>query len=954
MANETDDRDEPLPNLPSDTLKSWNPDQSEILCSFDTRSRANDSALAGVPTPPDVGGLDETTVEVPAATEVPGDSQRSESAPNVTLRTKLGVGGFGEVWEAIQECLGRPVAIKMIRRDLCPTRNPSDARHIFIETNLRQEALTAASLDHPNIVPVYDLQDDERGFPALAMKLVRGSAWDEVIKADFPVMSPDEFLAKHVPVLIGVAQAVAFAHSRGIVHRDLKPSQVMVGEFGEVLLMDWGLGLVFDRETLQQSGQTSQPEDMATLQSASNPAGTMSYMAPEQTDSTMARIGPWTDVYLLGGTLYQLLTGVPPHHAATAALVFESAKSGTVVPPREQAPERAMPDELVELSTACLDPDPTARPQNGKEFLDWLVGYFSGASRRRQSRDLTEEAQALISKAAGDYAELTRCGALLGRAHDLWPGNTEAGRLSQRVFAEFSKSALAKGDLQLAKLQAGGLREGPDKQEILARVVDAERRVKLRERERRIAGAAVIAALVIIVAGTLYYNRRLNEAFRNAVQARSDAESLVAGLQDHLYGELAALGQVGVLDQFGTQVDSYFSTHNADAQSPESRVRHLKGLMAFQAAKSQSGHTTAAIELGTRAVKMAAQLEVSDPANSDNIALAAQAKCGLANELYLAGGRRENASALAREAKADFQRLASAAPASGDSQKDAADAAEILARMLFLLDGDTTAAGDLLATATAIRDKLLAARPNDADALNGKATNQLRAAQFYVGCGRLEEALKALSEARKIRDRIAAESAGNALNEVETARIVFWTGRANERLGNVATALSEHEAALRLRDELSARDPEDLTLRWTLAQSRAKVAELKLDAGDLAEAEKQLSSTLAVLDQIPAGASANHEYKLALGSARLVNGRIFEARGDMIQARREYGRAVGAFRQLEAFAPYEYFMLRHLDEALLRLDRRDEAEAVAAKLRKIGYKGAGLSRMLQEKGLQPL
>src|SRR5690606_21487394 len=104
------------------------------------------------------------------------------------------------------------------------------------DRQFQQEAVITANLEHPNIVPVYDLGVDSDGRPLLAMKLVRGTPWDLLIDADFKELVTDEYLAKHLPILLSMCQAVAFAHSRRIIHRDLKPSQVMVGEFGEVLL----------------------------------------------------------------------------------------------------------------------------------------------------------------------------------------------------------------------------------------------------------------------------------------------------------------------------------------------------------------------------------------------------------------------------------------------------------------------------------------------------------------------------------------------------------------------------------------------------------------------------------------------------------------------------------------------------------------------------------------------
>src|SRR5690606_27022124 len=147
----------------------------------------------------------------------------------------------------VQHTLNRVIAIKRVRDDIYDKAREHSRSSSYCEIGFRHEALTTGALDHPNIVPVYDFGEDENGRPILAMKLVRGKPWDVIMWDDYNDPT-SEFLSKHLQIFISVAQAVAFAHSRGVVHRDIKPSQVMVGEFGEVVLMDWGLALVYDRE----------------------------------------------------------------------------------------------------------------------------------------------------------------------------------------------------------------------------------------------------------------------------------------------------------------------------------------------------------------------------------------------------------------------------------------------------------------------------------------------------------------------------------------------------------------------------------------------------------------------------------------------------------------------------------------------------------------------------------
>lgn len=874
----------------------------------------------------------------------------------LTMRRILGKGGFGEVWEAVQERLGRTVAVKIVRLDLAGRKAQSDARHQFMDKNLRQEALLAASLDHPNIVPVYDLQDDARGFPALAMKLVRGRAWDSVIREDFAAMAAADFLAKHVMVLIGVAQAVAFAHSRGVVHRDLKPAQVMVGDFGEVLLMDWGLGVVYDPDSLRDSVQASRREVMATLHSASSPAGTASYMAPEQTEKTAARIGPWTDVYLLGGTLYQLLTGARPHGSGSVAEVYARACIGVVRPPREACPDRDMPQELVDLCERALSPEPAARHQNAGEFLDELLEYHSGAGRRAQSAELSDEAETLLITAHGDYGVLARCDTLLARAHELWPEDPRAVRLAQRTFLEFARSALEQGDLQLARLEAMRLADDAVRSGVLADVDAAERAVARRERERRLGRLVAVVAMLVIVVGTAFYARRLAESHSATARAQAEAEQLIVGLQEDLYPELESLGRVGLLERLGEQVDAHYTRLDEAARTPESRLRHQASLLALGAAKARLGDTTAALELAERAEGIAAELRALDPGKPDHTAAMAFARCAVAEQLYVRGQDRQRAGAVARAAAEDMARLdGSARLASARRVAGVAGAAEDLAIMLLILDGDTESSASLLERAGVLRENALARDPESAALRDGKAIHLLRAGQYKVGSGSVGPGLESLLASLELREALVAASPDEERGRREKARLLLWIGRAKERTGETTGALAFHTEALRIHEDLAERDPRDLTIRWNHAVSLAKVGEILFDLGDTDGAEAKVSATLGVLDDIPpALAGGNHDHQLALGAALLTRGRIRERRGDPAGARTDWEAAATAFRRIEDSAPYEFFTLRQLTETLLRLGRVAEADEVAAKLRRINYRGSRLDRMLVEKGLRPL
>ncbi len=433
------------------------------------------------------------------------------------LHKVIGRGGFGEVWEAKQNSLSRVVAVKALRRDRME-RYSEDSSKAEVLSMFLSEAQTAAALDHPNILPIYDLGTDGGEEPMIAMKRVRGNPWDDLIYQDRAELPYDEFLEKHLSILEDVCQAVAFAHSRGVLHRDLKAEQVMVGRFGEVLLMDWGLAVVFDNEILNGVQSGTVIEWGTPITSASNPAGTPAFMAPEQTDLIPEYLGPWTDVYLLAGILYQVISGDYPHPGPGSQESFRQARRGYVRPLSEFLKKEATPDQdLIAITERALSKSPKDRPQNAEEFLNQIQEYRRGANRKRQARELVAEAEGQLQKATR-YDQYNDAVAKLERAMLLWPGHPDATKTRQTALEKYTSSAIVNGDLVLARLLTDRL-EPDDRKELVVQIESEEEALEQRERTRRRASILVraLAAMLLIGAVTSVYimNGLLQDAKRS-------------------------------------------------------------------------------------------------------------------------------------------------------------------------------------------------------------------------------------------------------------------------------------------------------------------------------------------------------------------------------------------------------------------------------------------------------
>lgn len=237
-------------------------------------------------------------------------------------------GGLGEVFVAEDQELHREVALKEIQARF---RNDASARQRFL-----QEGEITGRLEHPGIVPVYGLGDYPDGRPFYAMRFIKGETLKQAIEC-FQT-SGERFdsvqFRRLLERFLSVCHAVAYAHSRGVLHRDIKPNNVMLGEFGETLLVDWGLAKVIGRPepigegTLRPSAETAPNETRAGMA-----VGTPSYMSPEQAAGNTKSLGPPTDVYGLGAMLYCMLTGVPPITDDSLERLLEKVRAGKLIHP---------------------------------------------------------------------------------------------------------------------------------------------------------------------------------------------------------------------------------------------------------------------------------------------------------------------------------------------------------------------------------------------------------------------------------------------------------------------------------------------------------------------------------------------------------------------------------------------------------------------------------------------
>jgi serine/threonine-protein kinase len=393
-------------------------------------------------------------------------SVSDQEEPDLKLDRLLGEGGMGRVHLAQQRSLGREVAVKTLKEQA-----EQAAHHALIS-----EARVTSCLAHPGIIPVHSLGLDGSDRPVLVMKRIEGVPWRDLIHdPDNPAWSywdsrsQDRLLA-HLEILTQVCDAVHFAHSQGVIHRDIKPENVMLGRFGEVYLVDWGLATRLGEDVIGQL------------------VGTPAYMAPEMVMGEA--VDERTDVYLLGATLHEILTGRCKHSGSNFHKLLAAAFESAAADFGAEIPEGLA--SLCNRSTAKL---PSERPQSADEFRQAISDY----RRQRTSLSLSDAAEARLllaeeprSNDALEPRELAfQISTLAAEARfgfeqalEAWPDNQKAAEGLQSCLALLVEAHIMRRDPFAARAQLDAMEDAAVSLTSALRQLEQELKEEEREQER--------------------------------------------------------------------------------------------------------------------------------------------------------------------------------------------------------------------------------------------------------------------------------------------------------------------------------------------------------------------------------------------------------------------------------------------------------------------------------------
>jgi serine/threonine protein kinase len=710
-----------------------------------------------------------TTLDEDRGRAEQGDLTGTISAPtNLDLRNyqlieTLGKGGMGEVYRCCDPALGRDLAIKVM--------NATARLHPEVERRFLREARVTGSLQHPCIVPVHNLGRLSDGRLHYTMRLVRGRTFAEILKEE---AEKPERLPYLLSIFEKICQAVAYAHNRRVIHRDLKPLNVMVGRFGEVQVMDWGLAKVL---TLMRSAadptERTDAEDTRIHTEADTPVelsragacmGTPAYMPPEQALGEWDTVDERADVFALGSILCEMLTGTPAYIGTDVKEVYHRAKNGDVVEASERLQQCGADAALTALCRECLSPRREDRPRDAAVVAKRVAAQQAEVQERLRQAEIERAEAQLKAREARKQRRL-----LIALVVALLGGGTLSTWQALRATAERDDKEIALGKAVSAA-----------KAEHKAREAEAAQRERAEEQKRRAEDNARKAT------ESEGDTKAVLEFFQEKVLSAGRPEGLGGGLGNKVkLREAVGAAEPGIADSF------------ADRPLVAASIRATLGLTYWYL-----GDYPKAIEQHTSALELRkSKLDSDHPdvlTSRNNLALA-----------YHSDGRFADAIRLHK------QNLELYEAKFGRDNPETLHCCNNLAAAYH--DGGRTADAIPLQERT-LKQKEAKLGTDDPDTLQSR--NNL--AVYYRAVGRITDAIRLHEQTLKQRE------VKLGLDHVDTLRSLNNLASAYEAVGRIPDAINYYDLALkRMEAKLGSDHSDTLTVRDNLARNYLSVGRFR-------------------------------------------------------------------------------------------------------------------------------
>ncbi|MEZ4434039.1 MAG: protein kinase [bacterium] len=813
--------------------------------------------------------------------EQPGRYVAPGSEPSAR---ELGRGGIGRVLVMHDAHLGRDVALK----ELLPGQRAGSTAgtQTLATTRFLREARITGRLEHPNIVPVYELGRRRDGTLYYTMKVVRGRTLADVL-AEKRTLGERLTLLKHFADL---CNAMAYAHDRGIIHRDLKPGNVMVGAFGETVLLDWGLakptGAADGPEVPAMATALDGSVDDMTATADGAVLGTPLYMSPEQARGE-ADIGPQADVWSLGVMLYELLTGQRPFGGKTPFAVLDQVTRGAFEPVRARCPEA--PPELAAVVERALTVDRAARYPHAGALAAEIGAFLVGGRVRAYRYGLRE----LLGRFARRYKVAL---AVAGIAAVLLAGLGVVAYLQVRAERDRAMAAeqvarAARDDAEgLVQYMVGDLREKLEplgRLDLLDGVVE---RVRAYLDRALPAGSDAMAdeARARSRAATLYLVARL-EAARARLGAAADAADEARTLR-------AALAARGGVD---------------DA------VALARSELQVAAIALSRGHRGQAETLTAAALARLVTVTAAEAPPIEAMRTRAEAHIAL-GELAATGGDLPAAERHFRDALVWQQRLVEAAPAENEWQDALAHGHDRLGNSR-LDQGDLEGAERAFTEARQIRERLVAIHPDNLRWVRALGVSHDRIGDVQTERGDPAAAAASFGEAAKLLSRAAAQNPTHLGWRRDAAVGQLKVGDAAAHLDQREAALGAYEAAEAVLAALVEQEQTDIGWRRDLDVVRWRRADQLIALGRLDAAGQALDAALVDAEKITETVPGNALYRHDLAIGHFKRADLAARAGDATAAAVAYRTAAKQLARLAEDDPSNAAVRRDLEAARGRL-----------------------------------
>jgi serine/threonine protein kinase len=825
-------------------------------------------------------------------------NQPSLSTGRYSLGDEIARGGMGVVYRATDTVLGREVAVKVLQDKFGPA---SAAARRFAD-----EARIAAQLQHPAIPPVHDLGTLPDGRPFLAMKLIKGDSLDDLLDGR---PDPTHDRGRFVAAFEQVCQAVAFAHARNVIHRDLKPANVMVGNFAEVQVMDWGLAKVLGAraalpadpdETRGGTEIHSLRDSDGKFTQAGSILGTPGFMPPEQAIGAIDQVDKQSDVFGLGGILCVILTGRAPFIGDSPESTRQAAAKGKVAEAFARLDGCGADPDLVALCKRCLASEKADRPADAGEVAQAVAELRSAADERARRAELERvRLESERTAAEARSAERRKRQRLAGAAVSL---------LALAVVGGFSAVLL---------VQRRANTELADKQ------IKVEKRFELAQKAIAKLHTGVSEDLLL---KSDQFKELRTQLLKEAADFYGDLERLLEGESDAKSRRLLAEGyfQLGELTwKIGSKSEALalhrkaLTVRRELAAGPEAdvetRLDVARSLGAVGRLLRISGDTAGALTALAEQHDMVAALDAEYPTEAVR-AVRAQNFIDTGGVLRQMGKSAE-ALVVTEKALALRRELASANPHDTELQYELANALIYLATALWDLGrGPEDLA--LNENAQAILQKLADDNPGVArfQHLLGGVHNNI--GNHLIDTGKPAEALMAVEKALSVSQKLTATHPAVSNFQHVLALNHLNHGRALAGLGAPAAALVAYQNALTIWQKLAEANPTDIMVPFWLAHCLNDIGELRAQMGAPGAALKFHEEALALLVKPAQANPAFHWVQSVRARVREKTGLLLSASGKPEEALAACEEAVGILVKLRAAQPDVFWARGELADSL--------------------------------------